>query len=78
MEWGLAMFDSARALVCASLEAQGFRRGTPEFKVQLFLRTYGGDLRADRRQRVAQALLGAKECNAQVPTSPRQGMATRS
>ncbi|MEZ5582681.1 MAG: hypothetical protein R3F37_07845 [Candidatus Competibacteraceae bacterium] len=52
LKMGCGMFDSARALVKASLTAH-----TPEdLKMQLFLRTYGSDFDAETKARIVMAL----------------------
>jgi hypothetical protein len=47
----LDMFDSARALVVASLKTQGLEPGTLAFRKALLLRTYGGELTAEQVRR---------------------------
>jgi len=47
------MFDGARVLVRASLEAQGIATDSTEAKVALFLRLYGNDFDPDTRNRYA-------------------------
>ena len=44
---GCAMFDAAKAMVTASLEARGFTRGTEEWRVACRQRLYG-DLLTER------------------------------
>jgi len=56
MNMGLRMFDTARALVRASLgDANGTNR-SPEMRVALFLRTYGQDFDDAARERIVAAL----------------------
>jgi len=55
LKMGCAMFDSARALVKASLTAHT----TTELKKQLFLRIYGSDFDAETTERIVKALNAA-------------------
>jgi hypothetical protein len=52
LKMGCDMFDTARALMKASLTVQTL----PELKKQLFLRTYGSDFDAETTARIMRAL----------------------
>ncbi len=75
MLMALRMFDSARAIVRASLVAQGYVE--PELTVQIFLRTYGRDFDAAQRDaivahlraRAIERLRSAGTCSADVAQS---------
>ena len=53
---GAGLFDTARMLLEASLVAEGLDPRSSEFKVRVFLRTYGSDFDATTRDRIAARL----------------------
>lgn len=55
---GDEMFSMARAIMTASLEAQGYRG--MELRKQIFLRTYGTDFTPETLDKICQALFESR------------------
>lgn len=61
MKMGFAMFSSARAMLRAGLGDPDGTDDSVEMRVQIFLRTYGGDFTPETRERIVAKLRVAGE-----------------
>lgn len=57
---GCSMFDAARAVVIAGIQLRSPELARSETRVQLFLRTYGPDLPAERSAAFIERLRAGK------------------